>query len=112
MPHTSTHAAIAALSDAELLRDGALAGVDEAAEWSGFSVRELYDLMNSGALPWVWRGKVRLIPRRALAVLLAEYWAAQDEPKAKPQPGEKPCKTARTSATSPTSRSGSGSRSS
>ncbi len=89
MPHTSSHPAIAALSDAELLRDGCCIGLVDAEGWSGFSVADLYDFMNSGILPWVWRGKSRLIPRRALAVLLEEWWHGQDEPQPKPPVGER-----------------------
>lgn len=82
----STHPAIAALSPVELAASGCCAGVDEAREWSGLSCNTLYDLMDAGVLPWRWANKkTRLIPKRALAILLADYFAGpEDAPRTRP----------------------------
>ncbi len=55
----------------ELLRDGALS-VAEAETFTGLGKSELYQAMGAGELPYVQRGRRRLIPRRALAQWLAQ----------------------------------------
>lgn len=62
-------------ADLELMRDGALT-VRQAAEFSGFSRTELFDLMRTGHLEWFVHGKHRMIPRRAIVELLAAMHAA------------------------------------
>ena len=55
----------------ELLRDGALE-VNAACEFAGgISRAQLYREMQAGAIPYVLRGRRRMIPRRALTVWLA-----------------------------------------
>jgi len=82
----STNPAIAALTDAELVSRGCCAGLEEASEWSGLSANALYDLMNSGELPWRRRGQARLIPRRALEIILEGVFAGPEQEK-QPRPG-------------------------
>jgi len=55
----------------DLLADGCLP-IDRAVEWSGIGRTRLYDYMGAGRLPYVVRGRRRLIPRVALRRLLAE----------------------------------------
>jgi len=55
----------------ELLEDGCLP-IDRAVEWSGIGRTRLYGYMGEGRLPYVMRGRRRLIPRVALRRLLAE----------------------------------------
>jgi len=55
----------------EVVRDGAV-DVPEACRFTGLGRSFLYQLMESGALLYVKRGKRRLIPRSELIRLLAE----------------------------------------
>ncbi len=57
----------------QLLADGACR-VREACEFTGLSRAYLYQLMDSGRLPYVHVGRARLIPRRALLELLESGW--------------------------------------
>lgn len=54
-----------------LLDDGAVT-VSDAVAWSGMGRTRLYDAMASGDLPFVQKGRRRLIPRKALRQLLAD----------------------------------------
>lgn len=53
-----------------LLSDGAI-GLIDAVAFTGLSRAELYRQMTAGELPYVIRGRRRLIPRRSLVELLA-----------------------------------------
>ncbi len=60
------------ISDREsLVEDGAVT-VSEAVVWSGVGRTRLYAEMADGNLPFVQKGRRRLIPRKALRQLLAE----------------------------------------
>ena len=83
----STHPAIAALTEDELLADGCCEGMESAREWSGLSLNTLYDLMEAGVLPYRRPHKANLIPRRALRIILRDYFnEPEPEPKAMPEP--------------------------
>lgn len=84
----SSHAAIKLLTPAELLADGCCRSVAAASEWSGLSLNTLHDLMGRGVLPWQRAGdRNRLIPRRALVILLEEVFA-KPTPEKLPRPGK------------------------
>jgi excisionase family DNA binding protein len=63
----------------EVFADGALT-VTAAAQFSGIGRSRLYELMTTGDLPFCQVGTRRLIPRRALAALLARHIAKPDPP--------------------------------
>ncbi|HET7559933.1 MAG TPA: helix-turn-helix domain-containing protein [Limnochordia bacterium] len=55
----------------ELVADG-LVDVGDAESFTGLKKSKLYQLMESGELPFVTLGRRRLIPRRALVQLAAD----------------------------------------
>jgi excisionase family DNA binding protein len=70
----------------EVFADGALT-VTAAVDFSGIGRSRLYELMDTGDLPFCQVGARRLIPRRALAALLARHIAKPTPPgKFKPSP--------------------------
>jgi hypothetical protein len=85
----STHPVIAGWTEEELHAAGCCAGAEEAREWSGLPLNDLYRLMNDGVLPWWWKNDTRMIPKRALALILADMSAAAPEPVAKKRPAKK-----------------------
>ncbi|WP_439623424.1 hypothetical protein [Gemmata sp.] len=68
MPATTVGAEVA--DKCELLRDGAVTVAGLLKEY-GISRSRAYELMNDGSLAYSTCGKKRLIPRRAVATLLA-----------------------------------------
>lgn len=64
-------------STAELTADGAMS-VADAAKFGGIARTELFELMESGELPYTMPEWKRLIPRRALVVLLAARMIGAD----------------------------------
>lgn len=99
----STHPAVAGIPADELFADGCCEGVEAAREYSGLSLNELYDLMDRRkVIPWMWRDagesrrKVRLIPRRAIAVYLRALYESQPEaePMARPAASSKQARPA------------------
>ena len=65
-------------TNTDLFRDGALT-VPAACEFSGLSRTAIYSAMRSGELPFLQRGGRRLIPRRALAEMLAAGMQPSEE---------------------------------
>lgn len=61
-----------------LLADGSMT-VRQAAEWSGLSRTELFNLMRDGDLPWFRWGQGRMIPRKSLHEYLARLYAAHKQ---------------------------------
>lgn len=76
----STHPLIRKLTPAELTAAGCCYGAEEARDWSGLSKNELYRLMNAGVLPWQMHKGTRLIPKRALNLILADLFESGAEP--------------------------------
>ena len=62
-------------ADRKLLARGALT-VKRAVAFSGICRVELFELMREGQLKWFYHGRVRLIPRKALALYVAGLYAA------------------------------------
>lgn len=89
----STHPVIAGLTEEELHRDGCCAGANEARDFSGLSRTDLYRLMDDGVLPWWPKGEdanaVRMIPKRALAIILATMSRAAPPAVPRRQPCER-----------------------
>jgi hypothetical protein len=85
----STHPVMAAWTEEELNAEGCCAGAAEARAWSGLPTTELYRLMNDGLLPWWWHNNVRMIPKRALALILADQCRSAPESVPRPRVAEK-----------------------
>lgn len=60
-------------ADAVALFEGGSVGVKAAEREYGISRSKLYELMQSGHLPYSQLGRRRVIPRRAIAELMARY---------------------------------------
>jgi len=54
-----------------MVSEGTVSAKD-AASFTGFGKRTIYDAMRDGVLPYVSRGKRRVIPKKALLQFLAD----------------------------------------